>query len=96
MEALIRGLTDEDLPNEDMKYLATVIGLDAVKKLLTDCPGMNFYTPARMPTDFCKRYIEVHYDPKKRNVRELSVALGITVRQVFRLLQQKRAIRAAA
>ncbi len=89
MDALIAGLAAKDLPNEDLQYLADVIGLDNVKKILGACAGMSFYVPLKFSTKFHKQYILEHYDKDLNNVRSIAKTLRITQRAVWRLLGEK-------
>ncbi|MEO7958424.1 MAG: Mor transcription activator family protein [Fibrobacteria bacterium] len=87
MAPLIDSLTAKNLPNNDMRQLAEEIGLDAVKVLLDRCRGMSFYVPLKMPPAFCREYLKAHYNPDTNNVMPMARDLGITVRQVYRLLR---------
>lgn len=86
MDTLIAGLAAKDLPNEDLQYLAEVIGLENVKKILGACAGMSFYVPLKFSSKFHKQYILEHYDKDLNNVRPIAKTLRITQRAVWRLL----------
>lgn len=89
VESLIATITAQDLPNEDMAQLVEIIGLENVRKLLLSCPGMSFYVPLKLSTEFHKRYIYENYDKDLNNVRPIARALGITQRSVWRILGEK-------
>lgn len=95
MENLISSLKASDLPNEDVRYLADVIGLEAAQLLLERCAGMTFYIPLKMSKDFHRQYIAEHFTGTVRSARALAQELGITEQTVYRILRGKSARPAA-
>lgn len=89
MDSLIAGLAAKDLPNEDLQYLAEVIGLENVKKILGSCAGMSFYVPLRLSTRFHRQYILENYNKDLNNVRPIAKTLGLTQKTVWKLLGEK-------
>ena len=99
MDLLIASLQARDLPNEDLQVLAEVIGLEAVKKILRQCPGMNFYVPLKLSADFNRRYILENYGKDGdgvSEVRKIAKALNVTQKTVWQILGTKRPASRAA
>lgn len=90
MDPLIASIEARDLSHRDMKTLIEVIGLDAVKKLLSACAGMTFYVPTKMPASVYQNYILANFRQGENNVGPLAKRLRISERQVYRLLKIRR------
>lgn len=57
--------TEDNLP-EELQTAASIIGLDAVKKLLKTFGGTTLYFPVRPDKKFIVNYINQHYDFENR------------------------------
>lgn len=91
MGELINGLKASELPNDDLKFLQDVIGLEAVQKLLVHAPGMSFYIPTRLPAAFVREYVLRNFDPAEPNSsRVIAKKLRISERHVWRILKEDR------
>jgi len=75
MENVFEKLTPDDL-TPDLRMLASVCGLDLIKKMLLNFPGMNFYVPriTRLDNFLGKYMIANQMRPIKELARELSVS----------------------
>jgi hypothetical protein len=87
----ISGLKASELPNEDLKFLEDVIGLEAVQKLLLHAPGMSFYVPSRLPAEFVRKYVLMNFDEsdRDRSARRIALTLRISKRHVWRILAEE-------
>jgi Mor family transcriptional regulator len=88
------SLTEDDLPNDVLQYVAEVAGIEVVRKLLIHCPGMRLDIPVRPKRDFAKRYIELNYDG--HNAKILATKLGMSEAFVYKVLKEKSAMKPAA
>lgn len=88
MVDLMGGLKASELPNDDLKFLEEVIGLEAVQKLLLHAPGLSFYIPTRLPAGFVRKYVLLHYSEAEKNSRALAKKLRISERHVWRILAE--------
>lgn len=88
---LLADITEDDLPNEIMKYVAEACGIEVARALLKRCPGMRIDVPARPNRNAMKRYIEVNYTG--RNAAVLASKLGVSERFIYMVLTEKSAMR---
>jgi hypothetical protein len=96
MGDIMSRMTAADLPNEDVEFLADIIGMDAVLKLLVSAKGLSFYIPNRLSPEFCRKYILANFTPREPNTKALARTLGCTERNVWRVLKGARPPRRAA
>ena len=68
--------TSEDFPTEDLKLMASIIGMSATIKLLTEATGCVFTMTKYWDRELIKRYIKRVYDGTKRS---RNVILGLIV-----------------
>lgn len=64
----IKNITEETLPNEDLKLVASTIGLDATIKLMCELPGIIISIPKNATLPARIAYIKEHYDGSKNLV----------------------------
>ena len=80
-DLLLSGsLTIDELPSNELKWLAKEIGLDAVIKIIINFSGINIYIPIGAKTALKKGYVKKHYDGT--NTRELALKLNVSERTV--------------
>lgn len=82
-------ITMENLPNEDMRILAGTIGLEAIKNVITEFPGIIFSVPTNAEYPAKVEYIKQTYDGTKASRVKLSKECGIGERYIFRMLSKK-------
>jgi len=84
MKSILQKWDREDLPNEKMRQLSDVIGINSVKAILVKCPGMVF----SVPKTFC-RVSDINYITKNKDmpVPEIALNLGCSERTVYRKLE---------
>ena len=82
-------ITMENLPNEDMRILAGTIGLEPVKDIITEYPGITFSVPTNAEFPAKVEYIKREYDGSKASRVKLSRECGIGERFIFRMLSKK-------
>jgi Mor family transcriptional regulator len=89
---LIESIVVDDLPNNDMKDLAGICGTKAVVSLMKNMGGTSIYIPRE--TAFIKiidRFIVKKFDGT--NAKKLASACGITLRQVYKIIEKENARR---
>ncbi|MCX7880413.1 MAG: hypothetical protein N2517_07105 [Ignavibacteria bacterium] len=77
----------EDL-TDDLKLVASACGLDTVRQLLRNCPGMSIYVPKLSRLErFIVKYIK--QNPEK-SFKMLAKELGVTEQHIKRLFRESR------
>lgn len=82
-------ITMENLPNEDMRILAETIGIEPVRDIITEFPGIIFSIPANAEYPAKVEYIKNEYDGSKECRVKLSKLCGIGERFIYRMLSKK-------
>lgn len=84
MKGVLEKFEREDFPNDGLKRLSDVIGVNTVKLILLKCPGMTFHVPKAFYKQSDINYITKH---KNDTPQEIAEALGLSVRTVYRKLE---------
>jgi hypothetical protein len=79
-------LKPEDLPSEDLQWLAHTHGMEAALGMWRRCKGTKVNFPRQFPAAFIRRYLERYWDGA--NTRSVARALHISERTVQVYLQQ--------
>lgn len=90
-EQIIPKLQADDMPNEELRFVAEVCGMDVAMSLLQNCVGMiNLSVPVNGMKHFKHSYIQKCYSdkPTKQTVFKLANELGITAVEINRILGQ--------
>lgn len=77
------SLTVDDLPSDDLKWVALNIGLDVAKKLWKKFAGNHVACPARMSPDAVIRYMKENCN---KSVHQLAVETGVSERTIYRYM----------
>lgn len=87
MKSILEKWNRDDLPNEKMRQLSDVIGINNVKAILVKCPGMVF----SVPKTFYK-ISDINYIKKNKGLPIAVIAdkLGCSERTVYRKLELVR------
>ncbi|HSW59254.1 MAG TPA: Mor transcription activator family protein [bacterium] len=76
----------EDLPNEDMRTIASICGIEVVFKLMEHMPGLIVNVPKNGMKKVKERYIVDKYNG--HNVKELAVVCGVSLRHVYNVINR--------
>lgn len=82
------AITIEDMPNEDLLFVAKKCGVDVAIKLMLHLQGLSINVPRNSLRKVRARYIREHYNGK--NIRQLAVDCQVSIRQVYGVLQKSR------
>jgi hypothetical protein len=90
MADIYEGIEKEDL-TEDLDMIADVCGIESVRKLMRNYPGLSFYIPkvARLDT-FVVRYLKIN---KRRGFKQIAKDLGVSesyLRKVARNISPRK------
>ena len=90
MSNLAFDLTVNDLPNDDLKIVADVVGLSTAVKLLQDLPGTLISIP-KTGLNKCRNfYICKNYDGSKESRVDLAKKFGISERYIIQMASKYR------
>lgn len=86
-QELLQHLRAEDLP-DNLKFVAEVMGLDVVRRLIAECAGLPLYVPrvARMK-QLIARYVDKS-KPSPRELQQLARDLNITIRHLRKIISE--------
>jgi Mor family transcriptional regulator len=83
----LQNITVDDMPNADMRMVAELCGVEVAIELMRHLGGINIYIPRTAEKEFLKKYVVERYNG--HNAKELAIDLGISVRKVFNILNEK-------
>ncbi len=82
-------ITMETLPNSDLKFLASIIGLPLTKQLMCEYPGIVITIPKNATFNARKEYVKKHYDGSKDSRIYLSKICGFSENYIYRISSQR-------
>jgi len=82
-ESWLDELTVETMPNDDLREIAELIGLDAAKKLLYYFRGCTIIVPRIGVRNALPDLVRKHYNGF--NARDLALKFGVSERTIYRL-----------
>ena len=85
----INYITMENLPNEDLKIVAAIIGLTPTVQLMCEVPGMLISVPKNATLKARVEYVKKHYDGSKKSRYELSKTCGLSENYIYRVAKQR-------
>ena len=85
----IDKITSENLPNEDLKTIAFLLGLDAAVKLMCELPGVNLSIPKNATLPAKILYIMEKYDGTKKSRLKLSKECGLSEGYIYRIARKR-------
>lgn len=81
--------TMDNLPNEDMKIIAEIIGLSNVITLMCEVPGFTFTVPKNATRKAKISYIKQNYDGSKLSRYKLAKTCNISENYIYRAIKKK-------
>lgn len=81
-------ITAEDMPNDDLKFIAQEAGIDAALALILCTPGLTVSIPKNPLKLVKERYILKNYKGSKFSINELAVKCDVTQRYIYTLINQ--------
>ena len=85
----VKYITEENLPNDDLRLVSTIIGLDATAKLMCEIPGTLISIPKNATVPARIAYIKEHYDGTKKSRLELSRICNMAESYIFSIYSKK-------
>ena len=85
----IQYITEETLPNEDLKILAAIIGLAATIKVMCEVSGMLISVSKNCTLKARIEYIKQHYYGTKKYRYELSKLYDLSENYIYRVVNKR-------
>jgi Mor family transcriptional regulator len=78
---LLENITIDDMPNQDMKLVAELCGIDVAVKLLQELGGVGIMIPKFGFRKVIQKYICDNFDGT--NAKRLALELGVSLRFIY-------------
>ena len=82
MKSILQKMTRSELPNDGLRELSDVIGVNRVKEMLVKLPGCTYHVPKTLYKQEDRHYIKTH--PNK-TAKEIAYDLGVSLRTAYRM-----------
>ena len=86
----VQNITSEDMPNEDLRFIAENAGINAALALILHTPGLIVSIPKNALKQVKDKYILNSYKWSKYSLNELAVECGVSQRYIYKLLEQRK------
>lgn len=84
----MENVTAEDMPNDDLKFIAENAGIKSALILILLLPGLTVNIPKNALRKLKERYILNEYDGTKLTINKLTVECGLSQRYVYNLINR--------
>lgn len=88
MKSILSEYVRDDLPNESLKLLSDVIGINQIKVIMLKLPGVTIHVPKTLYRQSDNNYLSKHMDLP---VKELSLNMGCSERTTYRKIKELKA-----
>ncbi|HNT26534.1 MAG TPA: Mor transcription activator family protein [bacterium] len=82
------AITIEDMPNDDLLFVAKNCGVEVAAALMLRLQGLSISIPRNALRKVIARYICENYNGN--NIKQLAVDCRVSIRQVYAILQKNR------
>ena len=83
------NITPNDMPNEDLRFIAEKAGLKAALALIFYTPGLIVSIPKTAFKELKDKYILEHYNGGKYSLNDLCIKCDVSQRYIYRLIKKK-------
>lgn len=81
-------VTAEDMPNDDLKFVAQTAGIKDALRLILLFPGLTVSIPKNALRKLKEKYIAKEYDGTKFTLNRLAVECQISQRHMYKIIQR--------
>lgn len=81
-------ITPNDMPNDDLKYMADRAGIKSALALIFTSPGITVTIPKNAFKELKRRYILNNYDGTKYTINRLAVECNLSQRYVYKIIKE--------
>lgn len=78
----------EDMPNDDLKFIAESAGIKSALALIFCTPGLTVTIPKNSFKEVKERYILNKYDGTKYSINRLAVDCGLSQRYIYKIIEK--------
>lgn len=78
----------EDMPNDDLKFIAENAGIKSAIALVFCTPGLTVNIPKNPFKEVKERYIIDQYDGTKYTINRLAVECNLSQRYIYKILKR--------
>lgn len=78
----------EDMPNDDLKFIAESAGIRSALALIFCTPGLTVNIPKNSFREVKERYILHQYDGRKYTINRLAIECGLSQRYVYKIIKK--------
>lgn len=78
----------EDMPNDDLQYIAETAGIKSALALIFCTPGLTVSIPQKPFKEVKERYIMDKYDGTKYSINKLAVDCGFSQRYIYKIIEK--------
>ena len=78
----------EDMPNDDLKFIAERAGIKSALALIFCTPGLTVTIPKNSFKEVKERYILNKYDGTKYSINRLAVDCGLSQRNIYKIIEK--------
>lgn len=87
-EKWMENITAEDMPNDDLKYVALHAGLKYALMLIFLLAGLTINIPKHSLKRLKERYILKEYDGSRLTINRLAVECDISQRLIYQIIKK--------
>ena len=87
-----KNITPEDMPNDDLRLVAEVCGIETVISLLKNLPGTNLYIPSSGYAFLMEQKIRNEFN-EGISPNRLAIEYGTSVQKIREILKKKDIIK---
>ncbi len=84
----MKNITAEDMPNEDLQFLAKEAGIKYALMFIFLFPGLTVTIPKNPFGKLKENYILKNYDGTKTSINRLAIECELSQRHVYRLIEK--------
>lgn len=89
---ILKNLRPEDMPNDDLKFIAEVCGIETAIALLKNVPGTNIYIPSSGYSFLMEQKIKNEFN-NGISPNRLAVEYGTSVQKIREILKRKDVVK---
>ena len=78
----------EDMPNDDLKFIAESAGIKSALALIFCTPGLTVTIPKNSFKEVKERYIMSKSDGTKYSINRLAVDCGLSQRYIYKIIEK--------
>lgn len=86
----LSGVTPDDMPNDDLKFIAETAGIKPALALIICTPGLIVSIPKNALNRLKEKYIISNYQNSKYSLNKLAIECELTPRHIYNIINKHR------